>query len=88
MQTFFDVNRLFLNFRRKDDLQFLRQRFDGICDVECFIFTHAYIYIYIYVFEFVLSIDIPQRCARMRICGTCKRSASVCVLCIAELEIS
>ena len=43
VQTFFDVNRLFLNFRRKDDLQFLRQRFDGICDVECFIFTHAYI---------------------------------------------
>ena len=36
-----NVFRLFLNFRRKDDLQFLRQRFDGICDVECFIFTHA-----------------------------------------------
>ena len=86
MQTFFDVNRLFLNFRRKDDLQFLRQRFDGITWSVSFLHTRTYIYIYIC--EFVLSIDIPQRCARMRICGTCKRSASVCVLCIAELEIS
>ena len=35
--------------------------------------------LYMYMFEFVISIDIRQRCARMHICGTCKRSACVCV---------
>ena len=84
MQTFFDVNRLFLNFGAKTVYNF--------CDnvLMAYVmwsvsFLHARIYIYIilcmYMFEFVISIDIPQRCARMRICGTCKRSAiaSVCV---------
>ena len=47
--SIFRCESLVFEVRRKDHLQFLRQRFDGICDVECFIFTHTHTYIYIYI---------------------------------------